>query len=454
MESRIKPFLSQAWHKIVEIVSLSEHVDVLGASDYIRKNVTLSGPNAYVLACAIFIASIGLNVNSTAVIIGAMLISPLMSPIIGIGYSLGVNDSQFLRKSAANLLYMVIISLLVSTIYFIISPLELETTSELDARTNPTIYDVLIALFGGLAGIIEISNKQKGTVFSGVAIATALMPPLCTAGYGLATLQIKYLVGALYLFFINSAFIALATFIMVKALKYPVLHFADPGVQRRVTRTITMVLLILIVPSVYSAITTVKESRFDQTAKQFVKANRTLSKAYIFDYTIDHHTKPPVLKISLAGETLNEAEIEALLRNGEAMGMSREQISIQQSITSGTNKSEKEIVESLMERNDQEIRRREELIQKMEQELSAIKSRELPYSQIAKEILAQYPQITGFSIARGAQLDTQSFNPQEQIIVIINSDSEIPAEEIERLKGWLKVRLGFENLAIAQNVRH
>ena len=136
------------------------------------------------------------------------------------------------------------------------------------------------------------------------------------------------------------------------------------------------------------------------------------------------------------------------------MWMTREQISIQQSITSGTNKSEKEIVESLMERNDQEIRRREELIQKMEQELSAIKSRELPYSQVAKEILAQYPQITGFSIARGAQLDIQSFNPQEQIIVIINSDSEIPAKEIERLKGWLKVRLGFENLAIAQNVKH
>lgn len=454
MESRIKTFLSQAWHKIVEIVSLAEHVDVQGASDYIRKNVTLSGPNAYVLACAIFIASIGLNVNSTAVIIGAMLISPLMSPIIGIGYSLGVNDSQFLRKSAANLLYMIIISLLVSTVYFFITPLELEITSELDARTNPTIYDVLIALFGGLAGIIEISNKQKGTVFSGVAIATALMPPLCTAGYGLATLQIKYLVGALYLFFINSAFIALATFIMVKALKYPVLHFADPRVQRRVTRTISMVLLILIVPSVYSAITTVKENRFDQIAKQFVKANRTMSKAYIFDYSIDHLTKPPVLKISLAGETLDEAEIEALLRNGEAMGMSREQISIQQSITSGTNKSEKEIVESLMERNDQEIRRREELIQKMEQELSAIKSRELPYSQVAKEILAQYPQITGFSIARGAQLDIQSFNPQEQIIVIINSDSEIPAKEMDRLKGWLKVRLGFENLAIAQNVKH
>ncbi len=456
MESRARKFFSSVWDKIVEIVSLSEHVDVVAASDYIRKNINLSGPNAYVLACAIFIASIGLNVNSTAVIIGAMLISPLMSPIIGIGYSLGVNDSQFLRKAAANLLYMVIISMMVSTIYFIISPLELETTTELDARTNPTIYDVLIALFGGLAGIIEISNKQKGTVFSGVAIATALMPPLCTAGYGLATLQIKYLVGALYLFFINSVFIAMAAFIMVKALKYPVQHFADPSVQRRVNRTISLVMLILIVPSVYSAVTTIKENRFDLNAKQFVKANRTLSKAYIFDYSISHHNKPPMLKISLAGETLSEAEIESLLRNGEAMGIPREQIQIQQSITSAKdNITEKEVVKSLMDRNEQEIRRREELISKMEKELASIKGKELPYGQIAKEILAQHPEITGFSIARGAQVDIYTFDPKEQIIVIINSDKKIQEEELERLKGWLKIRLGFENLAIAQNIiRH
>lgn len=455
MESKLKTFLRNAWSKVVEIVSLAEHVDVVEASNYIRKNITLSGPNAYVLACAIFIASIGLNVNSTAVIIGAMLISPLMSPIIGVGYSLGVNDTQFLRKSAANLLYMVIISLLVSAVYFIVSPLELETTTELDARTNPTIYDVLIALFGGLAGIIEISNKQKGTVFSGVAIATALMPPLCTAGYGLATLQMKYLIGALYLFFINSVFIALAAFLVVKALKYPVIKFADPSVQRRVHRTISLVMIILIVPSVYSAITTVKENRFVQEAKQFVKANRTLSNAYIFDYSISHHEKPPVLKVSFAGETLSDAEIEALLRNGEAMGIPRNQIEIQQSITTTKNNAtEKEVIQSLLDRNEEEVRRREDLIAQMERELSIIKGKELPYAQIAKEILAQYPQITGFSIARGAQVDISTFNPQEQIIVIVDSKEEISVENMDKLKGWLRVRLDFQNLAVVQNIVH
>lgn len=455
MENRIKTLLGRIWHKIVEIVSLTEHVDVQEASNYIRKNITLSGPNAYVLACAIFIASIGLNVNSTAVIIGAMLISPLMSPIIGVGYSLGVNDTQFLRKSAANLIYMVIISLLVSTVYFVISPLELDMTTELDARTNPTIYDVLIALFGGLAGIIEISNKQKGTVFSGVAIATALMPPLCTAGYGLATLQMKYFIGALYLFFINSVFISLAAFIVVKALKYPVIKFADPSVQRRVNRTISLVMVILIIPSVYSAVTTIQENRFDQAAQQLVKANRTLSKAYIFDYSISHHVKPAALKISFAGEALNDSEIEALLRNAEALGIHRDQVEIQQSITTARdNATEREVITSLMDRNEEEIRRREELIAKMEKELSFIKGKELPYAQIAREILAQYPQITGFSIARGAQVDITSFDPKEQIIVIVNSDTEIPAEDIEKLKGWLKVRLDFDNLAVAQNIRH
>ena len=455
MENRIKTLLGRIWHKIVEIVSLTEHVDVQEASNYIRRNITLSGPNAYVLACAIFIASIGLNVNSTAVIIGAMLISPLMSPIIGVGYSLGVNDTQFLRKSAANLIYMVIISLLVSTVYFVISPLELDMTTELDARTNPTIYDVLIALFGGLAGIIEISNKQKGTVFSGVAIATALMPPLCTAGYGLATLQMKYFIGALYLFFINSVFISLAAFIVVKALKYPVIKFADPSVQRRVNRTISLVMVILIIPSVYSAVTTIQENRFDQAAQQLVKANRTLSKAYIFDYSISHHVKPAALKISFAGEALNDSEIEALLRNAEALGIHRDQVEIQQSITTARdNATEREVITSLMDRNEEEIRRREELIAKMEKELSFIKGKELPYAQIAREILAQYPQITGFSIARGAQVDITSFDPKEQIIVIVNSDTEIPAEDIEKLKGWLKVRLDFDNLAVAQNIRH
>ena len=196
------------------VINLSDYVDMDSANASIRKNIYFRGPNVFILACAIIIASVGLNVNSIPVIIGAMLISPVMGPILGFGYSLGVQDIQLLRDSLRNLAIMVAISIAASTLYFFLSPLRLEHPTELLARTNPTTYDVLIALFGGFAGILEISRKEKGTVLSGVAIATALMPPLCTVGYGLAILNWSYVLGALYLFLINSVFIALATYFM------------------------------------------------------------------------------------------------------------------------------------------------------------------------------------------------------------------------------------------------
>ncbi|MDD2294112.1 MAG: DUF389 domain-containing protein, partial [Bacteroidales bacterium] len=197
--------------RIADIVNVSNYIDIENASDSIKKNIEFRGPNFWVLTFAIIIASVGLNVNSIPVIIGAMLISPLMGPIIGLGLGLGTNDTTLLKHSLSNLGIMVLISIAASSLYFLLSPLEMENPTELLARTNPTIYDVMIALFGGFAGIFEISRKDKGTVFSGVAIATALMPPLCTIGYGIAILNVQYIFGALYLFFINSVFIALAT---------------------------------------------------------------------------------------------------------------------------------------------------------------------------------------------------------------------------------------------------
>ena len=165
-----------------EITDISAHIDTADAAQRIKNNIWFRGPNVWILAFSIVVASVGLNVNSTAVIIGAMLISPLMGPIIGIGYSFGTNDAPLLKQAAKNLLIMVAISLLASSLFFLVSPLRLVNPTELEARTGPTIYDVLIALFGGLAGIFETSRKDRGTVLSGVAIATALMPPLCTAG--------------------------------------------------------------------------------------------------------------------------------------------------------------------------------------------------------------------------------------------------------------------------------
>lgn len=218
--------------------------------DNIVQGVSFKGTNLWVLIFAIILASLGLNVNSTSVIIGAMLISPLMGPIMGLGLALGINDLSLLRKSFSNFGYAVLVGLVTSTIYFKITPID-NAHSELFARTYPTIYDVLIAFFGGLAGIVATSSKLKGNVIPGVAIATALMPPLCTAGFGLATLNWNYFFGAFYLFIINTVFIGAATIITVRLLKFPLKHLPDTKADRKVKRIIYMVLISTLIPSIY-----------------------------------------------------------------------------------------------------------------------------------------------------------------------------------------------------------
>ncbi|MBQ4355500.1 MAG: DUF389 domain-containing protein, partial [Bacteroidales bacterium] len=216
-------FLKKQWEGIKSLGHIHESTDVDATTLSIQKSVNFRGVNLWLLGFAIIIASVGLNVNSTAVIIGAMLISPLMGPIMGVGLAVGTYDWDLLKRSFRNLLLMVGISLLASTLYFLLSPLG-DARSELLARTRPTIYDVLIALFGGLAGIIETSRKDKGSVITGVAIATALMPPLCTVGYGISIWKGSVIFGALYLFLINSVFIALATFAAVKYFSFPIVE--------------------------------------------------------------------------------------------------------------------------------------------------------------------------------------------------------------------------------------
>ncbi len=444
-------FFQKLWKSFRSLIALSEYTDIAAATDNIQKNIQFKGPTVYILAFAIVIASVGLNVNSIPVIIGAMLISPLMGPIIGIGYGLGINDTDFLKKAFKNWLIMVVISLLVSTIYFLLSPLQLENPTELLARTNPTIFDVLIALFGGFAGIVELSKKEKGTVISGVAIATALMPPLCTAGYGLAMGEFRYLLGALYLFFINSVFIALSTFVVVKFLRFPSTHFADPAKEKRVRTYISLFTVILIIPSVISAIMVVKENNFNQTARRFVNTNKTLAKSYIYDYKTDHHSKPPVVEISIAGEALTEGETEMLFRSAEGMGIARNQLLIKQNAANiQDNSLDKAVVQGIFERNDIEIERREATIAKMESELKKYKDLELPYEQMAKELASQYPQITSFSLARGTQINPSTLESEDQIIVIISTDPKLTDNEMTLFKRWLNVRLNFKNLKVIE----
>lgn len=235
----------------------------------VTSNISFRGSNLWILACAIIIASIGLNVNSTAVIIGAMLISPLMGPIVGAGFALGTYNFPLLKKSFKNLLIATVVSLLVSGFYFYISPFK-DVQSELLARTAPNIYDVLIAFFGGLVGVIAITRVEKGNPIPGVAIATALMPPLCTAGFGLATFNFSYFIGAFYLYSINCFFICIATFLVVKYLHYPS-SIVDNKYEKRIRYSISLLILVMIVPSSYLAYNLYNEKKFTKTAELFCK---------------------------------------------------------------------------------------------------------------------------------------------------------------------------------------
>ncbi|MBR1872417.1 MAG: DUF389 domain-containing protein [Bacteroidales bacterium] len=346
------------------LVDFKDELDMEDSIDRIRKNIWFRGPNVWILAFAIILASVGLNVNSTAVIIGAMLVSPLMGPIIGIGLSLGIGDLKLLRDAAYNLLVMVVISLIASTIYFLISPLDLINSSELAARTSPTIYDVIIALFGGLAGILETSRKDRGTVLSGVAIATALMPPLCTAGYGLSNGNWHYFFGASYLFIINGVFIILATFAMVKYLKYPVVESYKRD-SKRLTVT-TLLLLIFIVPSIISAVSLVNENNFKRSVNSFIEANKSYRGGYIYDYKIEGQD----VTIFVAGDPLSDDETILFKASAEAFGLNPDRMVIKEN-NFGTKAIEKMAGElaKTREEAEKELRTRDEIILMLKEEL-------------------------------------------------------------------------------------
>lgn len=363
---------------IRSILSLSEHLDVTAAGANIRKNIAFKGPNVYILACAIIIASVGLNVNSIPVIIGAMLISPLMSPIIGFGLGLGTNDDELMKSSLKNFAVMVVISILASTVYFFITPLKLNEPTELLARTNPTIYDVLIALFGGFAGTLETTRKEKGTVMSGVAIATALMPPLCTAGYGISVLNIHYFTGALYLFTINSIFIALSVFISAKYLGFEPVRYEDHEKKTRLKKRVWAIVAVLIIPSCWSAFNIIKENNFTIHADNLVSKYKTVGSSYIYDYKVHTDVRPYNIEVFIAGEGLDDVQKEMIYLDGESIGLTRQQICFRQDAAGNAKMSEAEIVRGIQEYYDARIQELNKTINELQTELARYKAEEAP----------------------------------------------------------------------------
>lgn len=299
---------------IKELVSINHDVDRDKTVKSIVADIEFSGTNIWILICSIVIASVGLINDSTAVIIGAMLISPLMGPIRGIGLALSTNDFKVLVKSLSNFGIMIVVSVLASFLFFIVNPIKTET-SELFSRSEPQVLDILIAFFGGLAGVISATIKNKGgtlTVVPGVAIATALMPPLCTIGYGLAIADWNYFLGAFYLFLLNSVFICLATFLVLRLLKFPLVQFVNPKIEKKVKVYVFAVILLIIIPSIVKFSSMIKKSLFEQNAELFVEKVIEINESLKildepkFDYLEDQ----PRIVVNISGEYVSEKRID------------------------------------------------------------------------------------------------------------------------------------------------
>lgn len=431
---------------IKDTVNLAGYIDTEAAEKSIRGNIYFRGPNAWILAIAIIIASVGLNVNSIPVVIGAMLISPLMGPIFGLGLGLGVNDMNLMKSSGKNLLVMVSISLAASFIYFLITPLSLSNPTELLARTNPTIYDVLIALFGGFAGILEQCRKEKGTVFSGVAIATALMPPLCTAGFGLASGNFNYFIGALYLFVINCLFIMLATYVSVKYFKFRQTEHEDQATGRKAKRISSLLILIFIIPSIWSAVMLIQRNNFEENAMAFVNRNKAYDKSIIYDYRIDH-TDGSRIELFFTGEPLSEKTRESIMRTADEYGLKEENIIINDHTTS-EDINNLELVKSIYDKMDLEIGKRDEEIRRLREELRVTKGEDIPYIQITREIRNSYPEVKEVHITQGAKVSADSLTMHPSMTVIVKCDTLMSTTDSDRLNEWLKIRLNSQDLTL------
>jgi len=416
----------------------------------IRKNVEFKGANLWILVFAIFLASIGLNINSTAIVIGAMLISPLMGPIMGIGLGVGIYDFGLIKKASRNLLVAIIISISASTFYFLLTPFT-EAQSELLARTTPTIWDVFIALFGGLAGIIAGSSKEKGNVIPGVAIATALMPPLCTAGYAIANANFLFFMGAIYLFFINSVFICLATFLVVRILKFNPIEFVNQKVETKIKRYIYGIIVIAIIPSIYLAYRIVNRSIFEQNARRFIQNELSFAQTEIISKNFKLQLGNKSIEITLIGKPVDSLLINNAKEKLSKYNLAGAKLIVRQSNFNNANeitKIKSGIIEDLYKKNDLIIKSKDEKIGFLENELSKIENTKLPIEDITKEALAEHPNISEFSINRGILYLAKSNSFDTVLIAYIDFKKRPSALEIERLNSWLKVRAKSERIKL------
>ena len=391
-----------------------EKEDELETIESIRKGIEFKGTNLWVLIFATFVASLGLNTNSTAVIIGAMLISPLMGPIMGFGLGLGISDFDLIKRSFRNFATATVFSVITSTLFFLISPIS-EAQSELLARTQPTVYDVLIAFFGGLAGIVASSTKSKGNVIPGVAIATALMPPLCTAGFGLASGNLYYFFGAFYLYFINTVFISLATYVVVRLLKYPKKVFLNKQREKIVTRYVGVIVFFTIVPSLFLSYNLIRASYFNDR-----------------------------VKVVLIGETVPETMIANARAKMPKYGLKNVGLVVQQGFgqeATDINELKSLLMQDLYKNSEEVLRAQSLQIDSLKRDLNKYHSYNHLTSELMPEMKVLFPYIKEVSCAHTYLMDMDSIKPDTVLLVYLKSKEKVREAEQEKIKKWLAARV-------------
>lgn len=447
----------------LKTISIRNEIDKQNTVKTIKEGIEFYGSNVWILICSIVVASIGLNNDSAAVIIGAMLISPLMGPIRGVGLSIATNDFQTLMKSLINFAIMVGASLLASYLFFLITPLKAET-SELLGRTKPNILDVLVAFFGGLAGIIAASTKSKNaalTVVPGVAIATALMPPLCTAGYGLAIGNLSYFLGALYLFLLNSVFIAISTIVLLRVLRFKMVSFVNPKTEFKVKAIITSVALLIIIPSVFIFVDIIKESIFDQNAKAYISKIEDLNSTRNINLSTKYKYEKgnPEISIWVSGEYVEKKEQELWRGLQKDFDLEKVKVIINQNERPAyldTTALELKMVNKLYENQLDNLNSVGEERDFYRNELVKLKSSELNLFALEKRMKLSFPEMDQFTYAKAFQSNfTGVIDTVYQFNVHWNHDvdSLFKAKAFPKVEETLKLELELATKKLIENVR-
>lgn len=423
--------------------------DELAVLDSIREDVVFRGTKLWILICAMFVASLGLNVNSTAVIIGAMLISPLMGPIIGFGTALGIADFDLLKRSLRNLGLTTLFSILTATIYFLLSPIS-EAGSELLGRTHPTIFDVLIAFFGGAAGMIAVSTKNKGQVIPGVAIATALMPPLCTAGYSLANGEWAYLAGALYLYLINSIFIAFATYIVARFLRFPKKTFLDAKRGMRVRRWIAAAAVITIIPSIYLTSLIIRESLTQSRANSFVSKVFDLPENQVLKHELTSADGVQTLKVWVMGQPLTQHTLDSIRELMPNYQLRNVHLVVNQGVTGGETDIQalsSVLLKDVYANSEVIIERQSRTIDSLKQQLASYNDFGKLELDLVNEMKVAFPFVRDAYIGSLTRL-ADGADSVVRVTLLPKDNHTLTRDEAMRIKQWITVRTKQDSVSI------